>query len=165
MDRDRFSISAQSLSTPYGTAASPLVIDVRRTPAFAAAAEIIPGAIHRAPEEIEAWSDAVPRDRQVVVYCVRGHEVSQDAAARLREGGVDARYLEGGIAAWEEAGLPLRRKAGGETGRWVTRERPKIDRIACPWLVRRFVDPGATFLYAPTERVFDVGARTGGYRL
>ncbi len=40
--------------------------------------------------------------------------------------------------------------------RWVTRERPKIDRIACPWLIRRFVDPQAVILYAPTERVFDV---------
>ena len=39
---------------------------------------------------------------------------------------------------------------------WVTRERPKIDRIACPWLVRRFVDPAAEFLYVPVERVFAV---------
>jgi hypothetical protein len=38
----------------------------------------------------------------------------------------------------------------------VTRERPKIDRIACPWLVRRFVDPDAVFLYAATEKVFAV---------
>jgi hypothetical protein len=40
--------------------------------------------------------------------------------------------------------------------RWVTRERPKIDRIACPWLIRRFIDPAAEFLYVPTTRVFDV---------
>ena len=45
--------------------------------------------------------------------------------------------------------------------RWITRERPKIDRIACPWLVRRFVDPLAEFLYAPTDRVFAVAAETG----
>jgi hypothetical protein len=43
--------------------------------------------------------------------------------------------------------------------RWVTRERPKIDRIACPWLIRRFVDPDAVFLYVPTPDVFDVAAR------
>ena len=156
MDGDRFSISAQSLFTGFGTAAAPLMVDVRRTPTFAEATQMIPGAIRRAPEEIEAWSGEIPRDRPVVVYCVQGHEVSQNAAARLREAGVDARYLEGGIAAWDEAGLPLRQKTAGETSRWVTRERPKIDRIACPWLIRRFVDPEATFLYAPTERVFDV---------
>ena len=45
--------------------------------------------------------------------------------------------------------------------RWVTRERPKIDRIACPWLVRRFVEPDAEFLYVPTERVFEVAKETG----
>ena len=45
--------------------------------------------------------------------------------------------------------------------RWVTRERPKIDRIACPWLIRRFVEPGAEFLYVPTERVFEVAKETG----
>jgi hypothetical protein len=45
--------------------------------------------------------------------------------------------------------------------KWVTRERPKIDRIACPWLIRRFVDPDAEFLYVPTERVFAVAKETG----
>lgn len=43
--------------------------------------------------------------------------------------------------------------------RWVTRERPKIDRIACPWLIRRFLDPDATILYVPTEQVFAIAAR------
>jgi hypothetical protein len=43
--------------------------------------------------------------------------------------------------------------------KWVTRERPKIDRIACPWLIRRFIDPAAAFLYVPTEQVFDVAKR------
>lgn len=45
--------------------------------------------------------------------------------------------------------------------KWVTRERPKIDRIACPWLIRRFVDPHAAFLYVPTARVFDTAEREG----
>ena len=40
---------------------------------------------------------------------------------------------------------------------WVTRERPKIDRIACPWLIRRFIDPGAEILYVPTSQVFEAG--------
>ena len=41
----------------------------------------------------------------------------------------------------------------GEPSRWITRERPKIDRIACPWLIRRFIDPQATFLYVPADQV------------
>src|ERR1041385_8583211 len=49
----------------------------------------------------------------------------------------------------------------GGASRWVTRERPKIDRIACPWLVLRFVDPKAEFLYVPPERVIAEGREQG----
>ena len=44
---------------------------------------------------------------------------------------------------------------------WVTREHPKIDRIACPWLIRRFIEPEAEFLYVPIDRVFAVAAEIG----
>jgi len=75
--------------------------------------------------------------------------------------GLDARYLEDGITGWAEHKLPLRNKVAiGEHG-WVTRERPKIDRIACPWLIRRFIDPEASFLFVPTEHVFDTVKVTG----
>ena len=45
--------------------------------------------------------------------------------------------------------------------KWVTRARPKTDRVACPWLIRRFVDPDAEILYVPADRVLDVAAREG----
>jgi hypothetical protein len=45
--------------------------------------------------------------------------------------------------------------------KWITRERPKIDRIACPWLIRRFIEADAEFIYVPTEQVFRVAAETG----
>jgi hypothetical protein len=77
--------------------------------------------------------------------------VSQNAAKAL-----GARYVEGGIEGWREAGGALDSKPRGAPTRWVTRERPKIDRIACPWLVRRFVDPEAEFLYVPPRAVLDV---------
>jgi hypothetical protein len=95
------------------------------------------------------------------VYCAHGHEVSQTTAATLRALGFDASYLEGGIAHWIEAGLPTVARRDewhvpGDTAlhsRWVTRERPKIDRLACPWLVRRFIDPDASFFYVPVTEV------------
>ena len=161
MDDGHFSISVPSLYDLFGYAAAPLIIDVRRTPTYAEAGHIIPGAIRRPPEEIERWSGEISRQRPVVVYCVHGLEVGQNAAHRLREAGIDSSYLEGGIEAWAEAGLPLRDKIAPASSRWVTRERPKIDRIACPWLIRRFVDPEATFLYVPTERVFDTAREQG----
>ena len=46
--------------------------------------------------------------------------------------------------------------------KWVTRERPKTDRIACPWLIRNFIDPEAEFLYVPADQVLAVAARDGG---
>ena len=45
--------------------------------------------------------------------------------------------------------------------KWVTRARPKIDRIACPWLIARFIDPAPEFLYVPSERVLAVAEETG----
>jgi len=45
--------------------------------------------------------------------------------------------------------------------KWVTRERPKVDRIACPWLILRFIDPKAEFLFVPPDKVMDVAAQTG----
>jgi hypothetical protein len=45
--------------------------------------------------------------------------------------------------------------------KWVTRERPKTDRVACPWLIRRIIDPDAEILYVPADRVLEVAAREG----
>ena len=161
MDEGRFSVSATSLYERIGTAAAPILIDVRRTPTFDADPWMIAGAIRRPPDTVTEWGRALPLYRPAVVYCAHGREVSQQTAFALRGIGVDAGYLEDGIAGWAERKLPLRKKvAAGEHG-WVTRERPKIDRIACPWLIRRFIDPEASFLYVPTEQVFDV-ARVSG---
>ena len=70
-------------------------------------------------------------------------------------------------SAWAKAGLPMvpeaklpPRDARGRTV-WVTRSRPKIDRIACPWLIRRFVDPNAVFLFVSPSEVAGVADRFG----
>jgi len=155
------SISAQTLYSALGTASSPILLDVRRNTAFDVDDHMVVSALRRIPEEVSNWARHLPAHRPVAVYCAHGHEVSQQVAAVLGGGGLYARYLEGGITGWAELGLPLRKKVTIAPGSWVTRERPKIDRIACPWLIRRFIDPEATFLFAPTERVFDVAAASG----
>jgi rhodanese-related sulfurtransferase len=161
MDEGRFSISAQALYHRLGTAAAPLVIDARRAAAFDADDRMLIAAVRRAPGDVRDWGRDLRPERPVVVYCAHGQEVSQQTAVALGGIGLDARYLEDGITGWAEHKLPLRKKvAVGEHG-WVTRERPKIDRIACPWLIRRFIDPEASFLFVPTERVFDVARVTG----
>ncbi len=142
------SISAEDLRQSLQSSAPPLVIDVRRNERFLEAKDLIRGALRRDPATIADWSKTLPRGAKVVVYCVHGHEVSQNAAKAL-----GAKYLEGGIEHWREEGGELASKPRNTATRWVTRERPKIDRIACPWLVRRFIDPGAQFLYVPAAEV------------
>src|SRR5713101_7552698 len=104
------SISARDLYGAIGTSAAPLVFDVRRAAGFDADDRMLVGALRRVPGEIGQWARDVPAGRAVVVYCQQGHEVSQEAASALQAGGVDARYLEGGIAGWAEQRLPLRDK-------------------------------------------------------
>jgi hypothetical protein len=82
--------------------------------------------------------------------------VSQGAAAALEKAGIAARYLAGGAEGWKAEQGPLDRKPRNGPTRWVTRERPKIDRIACPWLISRFVDGRAEFLYVPAKEVLTV---------
>jgi len=150
------SVSTADLRQSLQSDHPPLVIDVRKAPAFRAAREMIAGALRRAPEDTARWGPTLPRAAGVVVYCVHGHEVSQGACQALNAIGLAAHYLEGGIEAWRAAGGALAAKPSEGSTRWVTRERPKIDRIACPWLIQRFIDPEAEFLYVPTAEVRDV---------
>jgi rhodanese-related sulfurtransferase len=167
----RFSFSGRSAEGPalppaalyarIGHAAAPILLDVRPLPQFDKAATLIVGAMRRAPEAIGAWHQKLPRGRLVVAYCNDGHAASSRVAAELRQHGLDAIYLDGGIEAWAAAGLPQRRREPAPRA-WVTRERPKIDRIACPWLIRRFIDPEAALLYVPLAEVAETASRTGG---
>jgi rhodanese-related sulfurtransferase len=152
-------MSSEKLSELQRGFPPPLIIDVRRR-AFKAAPHIIPGAIRREPGTLADWASALEIGRPVIVYCVHGHEVSQGAAAALRDRGFVASYLEGGIEGWVEEGRALAATPPAPT-LWVTRERPKIDRIACPWLIRRFIDPDARFLYVSEGEVLDTAAATG----
>src|SRR5215813_12699061 len=106
----KLSISPLDLYAAIGTAMAPTIIDVRRDAAFDADDRMLVSARHHQPTEIEKWGRQLSATRPVVVHCVHGHEVSQNAAAALRGAGIDARYLEGGITSWTELGLPLRKK-------------------------------------------------------
>jgi rhodanese-related sulfurtransferase len=153
-------ISPAALKQLLDSDAPPLLIDVRRTPVFLGARDMIPGALRRDPFAASDWSPSLPAAASVVVYCVHGHEVSQGVATHLVAAGREARFIEGGIEAWRESGGPLTAKPEGASSRWVTRERPKIDRIACPWLIRRFIDTGAELLYVPAAEVKKVARET-----
>lgn len=161
-------LSPSELIPLIGSGTCPLFIDVRRSEAFESSPVRIAGAIWRDHMGVGEWLPALPPARPIVVYCSHGHNVSEIAAAGLASLGAKVAILDGGIEAWIGAGgLTVPRAAAGiEPGLpkpsvWVTRERPKIDRIACPWLVRRFVDPLAVFHFVAAEWVIDVAKETG----
>ena len=136
--------------------------DVRRRTRFEESGEAIPGAPWRDPEQVEAWARHLAPGRAVVVTCIHGHEVSQNAAAALAARGLAARYLEGGFEGWRKAGNAIARQAPPAKGAiWITRARPKIDRIACPWLALRFYDKTARFAYVPPESVLPEAETSG----
>lgn len=160
-------IPSDKLARLIGLPSGPVLVDVRPDEEFGIEPLLVPGSLRRSSPDIAAWAPEF-QDRAVVVICRDGGALSQGIAARLRHEGVPAEALDGGIAGWAAAGLPMvteavlpPRDANGRT-LWVTRGRPKVDRIACPWLIRRFVDPSAIFLFVAPSEVANVANRFDG---
>ena len=111
---ERYQHAVHAASEPFaatqddvGTA---MLLDVRRVGVYEQAAALIPGARWCDPAAVADWAGELPAEREVIVYCVYGHEVCRATALRLRAAGVSARYLAGGIDAWQKAGRPLQDK-------------------------------------------------------
>ena len=157
-------ISDSQLSRLIGLPDAPAIIDVRTDEDYAADPRVLPCAARRSAFDAAIWGREIV-GRAAVVVCQRGAKLSQGAAAWLRHAGVHAETLEGGFEAWRAGKQPLLdprklppRADAGHTV-WVTRARPKIDRIACPWLIRRFVDANAVFLFVSPSEVSAVAER------
>jgi rhodanese-related sulfurtransferase len=153
-------ISVDKLARVVGTNSAPTIIDVREH-----GDRLLPGSLLRPAESVADWARGLSDD--AVVFCGDGGDRSAGVAAYLRSEGAHAEVLEGGFDTWCAAGLPVvdavklpKRDSHGRTV-WVTRARPKVDRIACPWLIRRFVDPGAVFLFVAPGEVAGVAERFG----
>jgi rhodanese-related sulfurtransferase len=159
-------ITAAQLSRLVGTPDAPLILDVRAAEDRATDSRLLPASLPRDPRTVSVWASEYV-GRSIVVADRDGAKLSQGAAAWLRQTGARAEYLEGGFDAWVQADglliqpnhLPTRDQQGRTV--WVTRARPKIDRIACPWLIRRFVDPNAIFLFVALPEVAGVAERFG----
>jgi rhodanese-related sulfurtransferase len=152
------------LTRLIGTPDAPVILDVRSDEDHATDPRMLPASKWRDHRTVSSWA-SVYAGRTVAVVCRRGGKLSQGTAAWLRHAGAQAEFLEGGFEAWEQSkGLLVRpehvptRDSEGRTI-WVTRTRPKIDRIACPWLIRRFIDPEAVFLFVAPSEVTEVAER------
>jgi rhodanese-related sulfurtransferase len=161
MDGQTSSISPDTLYAQLGTAAAPVLLDCRPPAEFQGDDALIVGAVRQAPDAEPHWLKDLRAGRHVVVYCGDGGDLSQRLAATLAKTGASVAYLTHGIAGWRESQLPTRRKFNAPTDKWVTRAKPKIDRIACPWLIRRFIDPYAVFIYVPPHDVLPMATKLG----
>jgi rhodanese-related sulfurtransferase len=157
-------ISPEKLNRLIGTPNAPVLIDVRTDEDFQADPRLIPGSLRRPYAQVAAWA-AQMTAQPVVTICQKGKKLSHGVAAYLRTQGLSAEVLEKGFEGWRGDDCPLvpaarlpDRDAQGRTV-WVTRSRPKIDRIACPWLIRRFIDPKAIFLFVAASEVAAVAER------
>ena len=151
-------ISVTQLARLIGTPEAPIIIDERPQEDREADPFLMPCArvaAHLTPQTaLTAHSS-----RPIAVTCYKGGKFAQGAAALLRNMGHRAEVVEGGWAAWRAAKLPVIDAKARDQSLWVTRHRPKVDRIACPWLIRRFVNPEARFLYVSPAAVPEVAAK------
>ncbi|MCF2872712.1 chromate resistance protein [Octadecabacter sp. G9-8] len=150
-------ITCKQLMRLIGLPDCPVIVDISIDPDFAKDPFLIPGSFRHPHTDLEGLIARL-NGRACVITCQQGIKLSQGLTSRLRGRGIAAEYLTGGMYGWRDtpntpripfAALP-------DTNLWVTRHRPKIDRIACPWLIRRFVDADAEFLFVSPEQAAGV---------
>ena len=105
--------TSEAFGVEHGEVSGADLLDVRRAGVFEAASQMLPTAQWRDPARVGEWGPALDREREVVVYCVYGHEVGRTTAMRLRAQGLQARFLRGGFDGWQSAGLPVVNKGEG----------------------------------------------------
>jgi hypothetical protein len=153
-------ISCKNLLRLIGMPDRPVIVDISIDPDFSEDPLLIPGSFRHTHTDFEGLVARL-NGRGCIIACQKGMKLSQGLTSRLRGRGIDAQYLEEGMYGWREtpdapripfAALPA-------SNLWVTRHRPKIDRIACPWLIRRFIDADAEFMFVSPDWVAGVADR------
>jgi hypothetical protein len=148
-------ITFTQLSRLAALPGAPVLIDVRTDGEF----KSDPGLIPAAPTPVIAPGKAGAGDMPAKLSSRVPKRQDTEPSPRLRHEGLEAQTLEGGWEAWREFPQPLvraskvpQRDEQGQTV-WVSRARPKVVRVACPWLIRRFIHPTAVFLFVPRPRL------------
>lgn len=157
-------ITVHQLNRLIGTPDCPQIVDICVDTDFADDPYLIPGSWKHPHTDIIGLIKRL-QGLPAVIVCQKGIKLSQGVAAFLRNDGLKAEYLQGGMYGWRDDAQTMRVPYGARPALvdgstlWVTRHRPKIDRIACPWLIRRFVDPHARFLFVSPAEVAGVAER------
>jgi len=148
------------LARLIGKPDAPALVDICIDEDFAQNPRLIPTSFHHPFKQIEELLPNL-QERKTVVICQKDNKLSQWAMALLRIQGVDAAVLEDGIFGWRDfdGALLSSDRLPARGGLWVTRHRPKVDCIACPWLIRGFIDPDASFLFMAPSEVLEVAEK------
>lgn len=156
-------ITPKQLLRWIGLPDCPVIVDICTHPDFAEDPFVIPGSLRHPHSDIDGLQARLD-GRACVIVCQKGLKLSQGLTSHLRGRGIDAQYLSGGMYGWRDTEDAPRTAfdALPHSNLWVTRHRPKVDRIACPWLIRRFVDPGAEFMFVAPDCVLGAAERYGG---
>ena len=162
-------ITSQSLSSLIGRPDCPVLVDVSIDEDYACDPFLIPSAFRFPADRIVELLPYV-ENRDVVVICQKGMKLSAGAAALLRIQGVNARNLEGGNIDWREQGLVrvpgtfMKGSVMKNPSQWVVRRDVDLATLACAWLVRRFVNRDAHFLFVEQEDVIAVSEKFSAHR-
>lgn len=161
-------IAVENLMKRVGGEDWPRIFDLRGEDEAAATPRLLPAARRVAQKDLVATVAAAPGARAArhVVVCQKGGPRAEAGASALRLAGYEVESLEGGVSAWLAAGgasvsAAAVSRLAFSPSRWATRARPKIDRVACPWLIRRFIDPWAEFHYVAAPVLFDAATILG----
>ncbi len=174
-----FIVEPSALLSRIGSEQAPWLLDVRRPAAYEQSPCRLAAALRCSPDQLAAFA-ALHAPREVVVYCVHGHQVSLEAVRQLRHAGWPAFQLAGGMeggesgvdsaddmARWRSHPLPRMKRRedlgvdGLKPSRWVSSELPNTDQLSCSWLIRRWIDPLARFWWVPPEQLHAEAQRLG----
>lgn len=157
-------MTPKQLMRLIGTPECPSLIDVTLPEDVAENPYLVPGAAQHDHNDLTGLA-AKLQGQSALIICQKGKKLSQGVAAWLASAGISAEFLQGGNLGWAATEgaprVPLAAIPPLQNGQtlWVTRHRPKVDRIACPWLIRRFVDPNARFLFVSPSEINAVAER------
>jgi hypothetical protein len=157
-------INPQQLLRLICTPNCPQIVDISIGPDFFDDQHLIPDAFRHLQTDLPGLVTRLNGQPSVII-CQKGIKLSQGMAAQLRSAGLRSEYLSGDNYDWRDLAQAPRipstnlPQMGQAHPLWVTRHRPKLDRIDCPWLIRRFVDKDARFLFVSPAEVIGVPER------
>lgn len=156
-------ITCKQLLRRIGLPDCPVIVDISIDPDFAEDPFLIPSSFRHPHTDLDGLIARLD-GQACVIACQQGIKLSQGLTSRLQVRGIAAQFLSGGMYGWRDtpgtSRIPF--AALPDSGLWVTRHRPKIDRIAVPWLIRRFVDRSAEFMFVSPDQVAGAADRYGG---